>query len=341
MKFKIRFADQIVGLFIILAIASLTFIIIMLGRAQRWFAKDTSFKTEFVSASGLGQNMPVLYKGFTIGNVSSFGLNENDQVEVVFLIYEQYRDRVKYGTMVEKMENPLGLGNQFLLHPGNGKDLVEEGGFIPAVGSAMANTFIRQGLADPPRHDDSISVLLSRANSILDSANVLLAGVTEAMIDGSDETVIGQMLGSLNRTLADVESLPDMLNTTVDSVMTMLDETLGAINPVLADLNVITSMAASPDGTIAAVLDSNGDVYQSLAGALVSLSGIIGELEQVAAFVPRQLPQIAGMLTDLHVTLRTAEDVLQALTNNPLLRGGIPERIETQSSGTSPRDIRF
>jgi phospholipid/cholesterol/gamma-HCH transport system substrate-binding protein len=37
----------------------------------------------------------------------------------------------------------------------------------------------------------------------------------------------------------------------------------------------------------------------------------------------------------------TAEDVMVALTNNPLLKNGIPERVETRTGGTSPRDISF
>jgi len=52
-KFHIRFADQIVGFFIILTVASLLFITVMLGRSQRWFARDLAFRTEFPSAAGL------------------------------------------------------------------------------------------------------------------------------------------------------------------------------------------------------------------------------------------------------------------------------------------------
>ena len=78
MKFKIRFADQIVGLFLILSLVSVVFIIIMLGRSQRWFAKDYAFNTVLLSATGLSKNMPVQYKGFTIGNVKNFYLNGDD-----------------------------------------------------------------------------------------------------------------------------------------------------------------------------------------------------------------------------------------------------------------------
>ena len=36
-----------------------------------------------------------------------------------------------------------------------------------------------------------------------------------------------------------------------------------------------------------------------------------------------------------------AEDVMKALKNNPLLKKGVPERINTETTGTNPRDIEF
>ncbi len=181
MKFRIRFADKIVGFFIIMALASLVFVIVMLGRSQRWFAKDYSYRSSFPSAAGLSKNMAVLYKGFTIGNVQSFALAENDQVEVTFRIQDLYVDRVKEGSLVELMVSPIGLGNQFLFHAGKGEELLVSGDFVPAVGSAEARSYIRQGLADEPRHDDSISLLLNRVSSVMDTVNRTLFQSTKLL----------------------------------------------------------------------------------------------------------------------------------------------------------------
>ena len=123
MKFKIRFADQIVGFFIVLSLVSLAFVIVMLGKSQRWFVKDVSFSTILQSAGGLSKNMAVQYRGFTIGNIKNFYLNDNDEVEVIFSIYKEYKDKVKKGSIVEMMISPVGLGNQFLFHAGRGDPL--------------------------------------------------------------------------------------------------------------------------------------------------------------------------------------------------------------------------
>jgi phospholipid/cholesterol/gamma-HCH transport system substrate-binding protein len=333
MKFKIRYADQIVGVFVILCIVSLAFVIIMLGKSQRWFAKDYAFSTILPSADGLSKNMAVLYKAFTIGNVKDFYLNENDDVEVIFIIHEGYHDRVKKGSMVEMAVSPIGLGNKFSFYPGRG-EILAEGSFVPVLGSAQARELIRQGLAVEPVRDDSITILVSRINSIL-------GNLDEALGEGSDVTEIGQIIGSLRKTMAGVEVLPGNVEKVLNDVLKIVRSLVSDLNPILANLNGITNELNDPDGVLYTVLDTDKDVYQGLVKSLNSLSGILGNLDKTVAFIPTQLPQLAGIIMELRGTLKTAEDVLVALTNNPLLRGGVPKKLESQSGSTSPREIRF
>jgi phospholipid/cholesterol/gamma-HCH transport system substrate-binding protein len=339
MKFKIRFADQIVGFFIVLSLASLIFVIVMLGRSQRWFSKDISFSTILPSAGGLSKNMAVQFRGFTIGNVKTFHLTGNDDVEVIFSIHEEYRDRVKQGSMVEMMVSPVGLGNQFQFHAGRGEAL-DEGAFVPAVGTAQARELVRQGLAIEPQRDDSISVIMNRVGSVLDDLGRILAQVNEAFGPGTDVTDIGKIVGSIQKTLAGAESLPQTVDHTVITLNKMIEEVQAEIKPILSDIGALTAELNDPDNLIYTVLDTDNEVYTSLVKSLASVSGILDNLDRTTAFIPNQLPQVAGLITDLRVTLRTAEDVLVALTNNPLLRKGIPEKAETQSH-PNPRDIRF
>jgi len=45
MRFSIRFADQVVGTLVVLALAILIFAILMVGRSQRWFVQDYEYRT--------------------------------------------------------------------------------------------------------------------------------------------------------------------------------------------------------------------------------------------------------------------------------------------------------
>jgi len=339
MKFKIRFADQIVGFFIILSLISLIFVVIVLGRTQRWFSKDITFTTVLPTAGGLSKNMAVQYRGFTIGTIKDFYLNEDDNVEVVFIIHEEYRNRVKLGSTVEMMISPVGLGNQFLFHAGRG-DVLAEGSYVPQAGSAQARELIRQGLSTEPRHDDSISLLMNRASTVMDEVFRLVVNISEALGPGSDSTEMGKIIGSVQRTLADAETLPKTIDNTVTEGMKIVDDIVAELKPILSNVNALTAELTDPDGFLYSVLDTDKDVYTNLVKSLNSISEILVNLEKTSAFIPGQLPQIAGLIVELRVTLKTAEDVLVALTNNPLLRKGIPAKIDSQGD-ISPREIVF
>jgi phospholipid/cholesterol/gamma-HCH transport system substrate-binding protein len=334
MKFKMRlFADQIVGVFIILSLVALAFVIVMLGKSQRWFAKDVSFSTVFPSAGGLSKNMAVQYKGFAIGSVKEFHLTPDNNVEVIFSINEEYRNRVKRGSVVELQVSPIGLGNQFLFYAGKGQ-MLEEGAFIPPFGSAQARDLIRQGLTEEVQRDDSISVLLSRISSIMGQLDTALG-------EGTDDTEIGKMIRSLNNTLAGVEGLPHSVDNTINALNSTINGIRLQLNPILANLNALTGELNDPDGLIYTVLDTDKDFYAGLVGILGSVTSMLDSLDRTVAFIPSQLPQVAGLLMDLRVTMKTAEDVLVSLTNNPLLKGGVPDRKDSQNSDVSPRSIRF
>ncbi|MDR1901056.1 MAG: MlaD family protein [Treponema sp.] len=332
MKFKIRFADQIVGILIIVALASIVVAIIALGTNQRWFARNYLYKTYFDQGTGLGENMPVLYKGFTIGNVKSFRLTELDEVEVIFSIYDIYNDRVKEGSLIRLDVSPVGLGNQFIFYSGLGEPL-EEGSFIPVIDSPDGQQLIGQKLAQVPAANDSISNLISQVSVLLTDVDTTLLQVQNAL-NGENETVLGRTMIELNETVAGV-------NTLIADVNQSLPPILNSVNQSLASLEKMVSQFAAPDGFVSTVLDTNGSVFTNLNASLKSVAGTLENLEKMSTYFPKEMPQIEGLLHEVRGTLKSAEDVLTGLSNNPLIKNGIPDKVQTQSSGTSPRDIEF
>jgi phospholipid/cholesterol/gamma-HCH transport system substrate-binding protein len=168
-----------------------------------------------------------------------------------------------------------------------------------------------------------------------------MGNLDTALGEGTDATELGRMIGSLNTTLAGIETLPNSLNNTINELRLQLRLILAQIDPILANVNALTTELIDPDGLVYTVLDTDKDIYKNLVGILSSVSSLLYNLDRTISFIPSQLPQVAGLLMDLRVTIQTAEDVLTALTNNPLLKGGIPDRSEGQNSGINPRGIRF
>jgi phospholipid/cholesterol/gamma-HCH transport system substrate-binding protein len=316
MKFSIRFADQIVGTLVLLALAILVFVIFMLGKNQRWFVKDCQYKAYFASASGISPNMAVQYKGFTIGHVKKLSLADDDRVEVVFSIYEEYTYRVTEGSLVERMESPIGLGSSFNFYPGKTKEELPEGSVIPTVNSPEAKKYIAEGLADIPKSNDSIGNIVNQVNSILETVNAALAG-------SSGDPAIGQIISNVEGITAGLQTLAEDLS--------------GQIKPILTNLEEVTDILSDPSGAVMGILDGKGPLYE----AINSLAGIIENLNKTSQFIPTQLPQIATAINELNILLKQVEDVLTSVANNPLLKGGIPENKETGPSGASPRNQKF
>jgi phospholipid/cholesterol/gamma-HCH transport system substrate-binding protein len=321
MKFRIRFADQIVGFFIVVALASLVVVIFLLGSRQRWFSRDYVYKTYASSASGLSENMSVLLKGIQVGNVKSFRLTEDDKVEVIFTIYDQYNDRVKEGSLIQILISPIGLGNQFVFHPGLGTKQLNENDLIPTSRSEEGQELIKRGLGFIPSQSDTIAIMMDKANTILDSLTTTIDELNLA-ITGDTTSVLGRTFRNVERT---TEGLP---------------AELVEIEKITRDISVITGELAGSGG-VPSMLDGTGAIIADLEKSVQSLSGILSDLKQSTAYLPREMPQIINLLTEVRITLQTAEEVLIALRNNPLLRNGVPDHMETDTSGTNPRDIQF
>ncbi|MDR2247270.1 MAG: MlaD family protein [Treponema sp.] len=347
MRFRIRFADQLVGILSAIALAVLMAVIFFAGRQQRLFARDFRYLAYFDSAVGLSRNMPVQYKGFTIGNVKAIRLTGDDQVEAEISIFDIYVDRVREGSLVELVVNPIGLGNQFLFYAGLGEGPLEEGTVIPNSRSPEGRALISRGLAAALRQDDSITILVSRANAVLENINKVVAQV-EAAFNGTGETALGRTVGgaesaisAAGETLGTVEDAASRVPGMAEDLLGSLGGILADVRPIIGNLQDVSGMLSAPEGAVALALDGEGEVYANLEASLKALAGTLHNLERTSDFIPAQLPQIAALILELQKALRTAQDVLVALTNNPLLRRGIPPHGQTKTDGSSFRAIRF
>jgi phospholipid/cholesterol/gamma-HCH transport system substrate-binding protein len=160
----------------------------------------------------------------------------------------------------------------------------------------------------------------------MNNLNGTLAEVRSA-ITGTDDTTLGRTLGGVE--------------TAVDSLNGGLQPILADIQRITSDLEQFTEKLDEPGGIVSAAFGPGGDAYTSLEASLRSVSGILRNLEQTTDYLPQEMPQIAGLVAELRKTLGSVEDVLAALLNNPLLKNGVPQRVQVESNGTSPRGIQF
>jgi phospholipid/cholesterol/gamma-HCH transport system substrate-binding protein len=172
MKFKIRFAEQVVGIFVLLAIVAVAAILIFVGVNQRWFARNYHFTSRFETGGGLAVGMPIMLKGFEIGKVSRVSLNEDNQVDIEFSIQDTYYGKVLPYSILELTSSPIGLGVTLKFHPGaKGGPPVEEGSFIPSLDIPEGRALVEQELVVIPRGEDVIGSVIAKVNPILEDAD--------------------------------------------------------------------------------------------------------------------------------------------------------------------------
>src|SRR6056297_1316857 len=216
MKFKIRYAEQIVGLFVLIGIVSLAGIFIFMGINQRWFAKDYTFTSRFVSGEGLNRGMSVQLKGFTIGGVDSITLLEDNTVQIEFHIYDTYYNRVKANSVLALGTSPIGIGGGGLkFHPGLGEGPpLDEGSYIPSTDFEEGRRLVEEKLVGSLDKEDAVSSVVNRIGPILDTTHDTIRSLNSTLAT-IDNTLKGTQEGPLLDLMRETYSVLAQLDTTL------------------------------------------------------------------------------------------------------------------------------
>lgn len=303
MKFRIKYADQVVGFLSIFAIAALVFIIFLIGSTQKWFVPKHNYYTVIPSAS-ITEGKAITYKGFEIGKIKNLLLNDDDQVTVNFYISDEYVDKVTENSIIEISVSPIGLGSSVIFYPGNSKTLQKEDTLIPEKSSKEAKALIKEKKVSIVEQTDSINTIISTATSLLGDVDQLVKQLNLAL-EGSEDTPLTTTLTELNRILANV-----------------------------ADIT------SSAEGLIPRLLEDENS-RGAIAEMLSKLNLTMGDLNGISASLNNDMPGIAILISQLQTLLNQAQDVMEGLKNNPLIKNGISTKPEKENATPKLREDNF
>jgi len=347
MKFRIKYADKVVGLFVVVAAVFLAVGVIILGANQRWFAKDIRFSTRFSSAAGASPGTAIMMRGFQVGKVVAVKLNPENEVDAEFVIYDTYYPKVREYSILEMVTSPIGLGTQLLFHPGKGDKLAEPGSFIPLADSEDGKDLIDRGLVDIPVKDDTITRLLAGVNPLIENVNKTVVTVNRTLTE-VNRALAGQSsgpLGSIVTDASDTMANVDKLTKDLSGQTKVLLESVTAISKNVEDLTRdptgLVPKLLDAKGSLKTILDDKNQLYDGINGSIVELQKTLANVQEITASLNDEMPSIAVTLDQAKGAISQAQDVLTGLRNNPLLRGGIPERVERQPQSQSMREGQF
>lgn len=362
MKFKMRYAEQIVGAFILLAGVGVAVVLIFIGINQRWFARNYYFDSKFASAEGLSVGMAITLKGFEIGKIDTIILTEENRVDVTFHIYDTYYPKVLNNSVLELAGNPLGLGGGLKFHPGKGTGpSLPEFSFIHSLDLKEGQSLVNNGLVALPEGEDMIGSLLGKVDPILGEVQAAIASINslttslDNAINGRGESPVGGILNDLNTTSTKINTVLDetsqQINSLVETTRVRIDSVLSSLDTISADVSKTTATFGDskglikrlldPSGSLATILDDENALYERIDGSLDSLTGTIQQLRDFVGFINDSRPQITGILEEGSNVLDRGKDVIEAVKNNPLLSGGVPQAQEQPTTFRSYRDEDF
>ncbi len=350
MKFKIRFADQIAGIFVLAAVVAVAAVLILIAVNQRWFAKNYYFTSKFASGAGLFAGMPISFKGFDIGKIAGMSLNEENEVDIRFFIEDTYYDRVKPDSVLEVTSSPIGLGTTLKFHSGkNTLPPVAEGAYIPSLDTDEGRQLVAGGKVDISKDADVIGSVIAKLNPILDETRLTVADIRR--IADTVNVALNGGGGPLGTMVSDLSHTPAKVNTAMDEVSgrigTVLDnvavisQNLKEMSGSLKDTQGLAKRLLDPQGSVGTFLNDSNELYNQVDGALKNVNAITEQLRSFAEFINGSRPQVMSILEKGGTTLSTANDVLEAAKNNPLLRGGVPAHSPQTAPMSSFRDDNF
>ncbi len=357
MKFRIKYADRIVGIFVVLAALFLVASVIVLGANQRWFAKDYRFVSRFGSAAGIAPGTPIMLKGFQIGKIDRIRLNEDNEVDVEFSIYDSYYGKAKVNSLLELVTSPIGLGSQLLFHPGKGEEILEEGAFVATANSPEGEALIEQELVDIPVKDDTVTRLLGNINPLIENLNKTVVTVNRTLTEvnralaGQSSGPLGRMIEDAADTVAGVEALVGGVRGDAEAIVSKANDLAASLERITRNLEDTTAALRDPTGLVPRLLDPKGSVktllddknalYNSILGSVAEIQRTLKNIQAMTTTLNTQMPTVAATLEETRTAIRQAQDVLEGLKNNPLLKGGIPERKDQTPLYQSLREGEF
>jgi len=342
MNYKMKHTRRIVITFIVVPLLVLIGALVSIAIRQNMFEKRYHYTTNLENALGVSTQTALLYKGFEIGKVESFELVENGTIRVNFSVFKRYRNLMTDGSVIYRTTIPIT--NKTSLDYIKAKGVMpelEEGSFIPSTDFADGRALLAQL---SPKSSDPIAVIIDNlvtlSSELNKDDNKDKGALMRILVGAADLVEIGETtLNLLNDNLAELSRLTENLNkddnadqgvvlraaNSVADIAQAVAEQSENLQSMIAALNEAAQNYADPTDLVRKMVDPQGDVLiQPLSETISVLRDNLVASEQLISSLARANPELLLIINNLNDTLFKANQTLEALNNNPLLRKGIP-----------------
>ena len=352
MNYKMKHTKQVVILFVAIPLAIVTAAVILIAFRQNLFEKRHTFYTTLQNATGVSTQTPILYKGYEIGRVNKFELSPKGSIELEFYVLDRYLPVLVTPSVVLRQTNPITSKTnlEYIRDPFSNRPMPAKSR-IPSTDFPEGRALLKQ---ISPAHTDPISGIIEDVSNMTrelgrddnPEAGALfrtlynVANATEKMDASLQEMQI--MIAELNKFMlnlnrdnnADAGSIFRILSNVAD-ITTALEKQTAGMDEIVVSLNKAARNYSDPDSLIIKMIDPKGDVLiKPLSNMLVTMNASLREAQSLLQVANRNNPELLLLITNLNETMAHARKTLEAINNNPILRGGITPTAAKASNST-------
>lgn len=353
MNYKFKYTERIVGLFVLIAILVFLLTLYSIAVNRQVFVKKYLYKSVFMDAQGISNKTPIVFKGFVIGELRNFALNESNMIDADFVIFGDYHTKVLENSILRKTINPITGKSTIELIQGSEKYAVaKELSLVPELSTPQGRILISK--ANIQISGDMLSSIMSNINLFLHNLNQddneesgsffrLLYRLANASAE-LENTVksSGIFMDKLNRPYQENDGDLFSVINQFNQISQMLNQASNNLNDLILHSNELVENYKNPDSMLIKVLDpTRENIIMPTHDILMKLYENLDYIQNIILYLQNQTPEISNLIIESSTTLGTARKTLEGINNNPLIRKGISKDPETEKSFSAPRPLRI
>lgn len=341
MSDKNKSTKQIVFVFLLLPLVVTIAVIVLIAIRQNLFEKKYTYFTTLQNSIGVSTQTAVVYKGFEIGRVRRFQLTRNGNISVEFYVLKKYHQTMVQNSVMFRSTNPLTNKTtlEYLPDP-QSKTPLPDGSTIPSTDFSQGRELVRKlGLtgSDPiAAIIENLTMLSTEFTRDNNADKGALMRTINNVANATDQ--VDELLALVQQSLREMNTFAENLNRdnnpdagavfrTINNLADISDTVnrqMGQMQTLLATTNRLLQNYEKPDSLIVKMLDPGGkQIFAPLSSTLTSLALSMESGLKLIKTMESNSPEINSLLHTLVETMSNAGKTLEALNNNPLLRGGI------------------
>lgn len=296
MEFRLN-KTQLIGLFVVLTLAALYFVINYL-KGEDIFKKRVTYYAIFENVEGLTPTSPVYIRGLKVGSVESIKYNNKNWTFTVQLsVKTNYA--VPSNSKIEIYSADILGGKSIRVNLGNANTDAKDG---DTLSSATIPDMLSVFSSEVGPLKDQASALMKNMNNALDKINTIL--------DAKAQADIAATLDNLNTTLRNAKEISANLNNSSPE-----------ITATLKNLKIITENLKTGTEDLNSTLKNANTISKGLSEA--DLNGTIEELKNLVTKLQDPKGTLGKLMTtdSLHISVNdmvnNLNNLIKKISENP------------------------